>query len=156
MYLWRAGSGQKSAGTEKLAGPGQRRGPSSGAWGSAEPGTPPPGRRGKHSCLWSSVLRWDKIYFAYVCACVCAQSCPTLWPHGLQPARLLCPWDSPGKNTGVGCHFLFQGNLPDPGIKPALQADSFQLCHLGSSNITLSYSKFMLFHQNYVKLKCKQ
>ena len=35
-----------------------------------------------------------------------AQSCPILWPHGLQPARLLCPWDSPGKNTGVGCHFI--------------------------------------------------
>ena len=29
-------------------------------------------------------------------------------PHGLQPTRLLCPWDSPGKNTGVGCHFLLQ------------------------------------------------
>ena len=26
-----------------------------------------------------------------------------LWPHGLQPIRFLCPWDSPGKNTGVGC-----------------------------------------------------
>ena len=33
-----------------------------------------------------------------------------LWPHGLQPARLLCPWSFPGKNTGVGCHFLFQGS----------------------------------------------
>ena len=30
----------------------------------------------------------------------------SLRPHGLQPARLLCPWDSPGKNTGVGCYFL--------------------------------------------------
>ena len=29
-------------------------------------------------------------------------------PHGLQPTRLLCPWDFPGKNTGVGCHFLLQ------------------------------------------------
>ena len=29
-------------------------------------------------------------------------------PHGLQPTRLLHPWDSPGKNTGVGCHFLLQ------------------------------------------------
>ena len=29
-------------------------------------------------------------------------------PHGLQPTRLLCPWDSPGKNTEVGCHFLLQ------------------------------------------------
>ena len=29
-------------------------------------------------------------------------------PHRRQPTRLPCPWDSPGKNTGVGCHFLFQ------------------------------------------------
>ena len=29
-------------------------------------------------------------------------------PHGLQPTRLLCPWDSPGKSTGVGCHCLLQ------------------------------------------------
>ena len=38
--------------------------------------------------------------------------------HRQQPTRLFCPWDSPGKNTGVGCHFLIWGNLPDPGIKP--------------------------------------
>ena len=36
----------------------------------------------------------------------------SLWPHGLQPARLLCPWDSPGNNTGVGCHSLVQGIFP--------------------------------------------
>ena len=36
--------------------------------------------------------------------------------------RLLCPWDSPGSNIGVGCHFLLQGNLPDPGIEPASPA----------------------------------
>ena len=36
-----------------------------------------------------------------------AQSCPTLlWPRGVEPTRLLCLWDFPGKNTGVGCHFL--------------------------------------------------
>ena len=29
----------------------------------------------------------------------------SVWPHRRQPTRLLCPWDSPGKNTGVGCHF---------------------------------------------------
>jgi len=29
-------------------------------------------------------------------------------PRGLQPAKLLCPWDFPGKNIGVGCHFLPQ------------------------------------------------
>ena len=37
----------------------------------------------------------------------------------LKPARLLCPWNSPGKNTGVGCLFLLQGVFP-----PTLQADS--------------------------------
>ena len=37
-----------------------------------------------------------------------AQSCPTLEPPELWPTRLLCPWDSPGKNTGMGCHFLLQ------------------------------------------------
>ena len=37
------------------------------------------------------------------------QPCPTVCdPIERQPTRLLCPWDSPGKNTGVGCHFLLQ------------------------------------------------
>ena len=36
----------------------------------------------------------------------------TLRPHGLKHARLLCPWDSPGKNTGMGCHALLQGIFP--------------------------------------------
>ena len=39
---------------------------------------------------------------------------------GLQPAGLLCPWDSPGKNTGVGCHFLLQGTFPTQGSNPRL------------------------------------
>ena len=37
------------------------------------------------------------------------QLCPTLRPHRRQPMRLPRPWDSPGKNTGVGCRFLLQG-----------------------------------------------
>ena len=51
-------------------------------------------------------------------------------PLCYQPARLLCPWDSPGKNAGVGCRFLLQGGLPAPGTGPvspesaALQVDS--------------------------------
>ena len=43
--------------------------------------------------------------------CMCVKLlpwCPALWPYGLKPSRLLCPWDSPGKNSGVGCHFLLQ------------------------------------------------
>ena len=55
-------------------------------------------------------------------ACVLAKLlhlCLTfLQPFGLQPARLLSPWDCPGSNTEVGCHFLLQGSLPNPGIEP--------------------------------------
>ena len=39
----------------------------------------------------------------------------SLWSHGLYPSRLLCPWDSPGKNTGVCCHSLLQGIFPTQG-----------------------------------------
>ena len=45
--------------------------------------------------------------------CAHAQSCLTLlWPQGLQPTRLPCPWDFPAKNTGVDCHLLLQGIFP--------------------------------------------
>ena len=44
----------------------------------------------------------------------------SLQPHGLQPARLLCPWDCPGKNAGVGCHFLLQGIFSTQGSNPGL------------------------------------
>ena len=56
-----------------------------------------------------------------------------LQPHGLDPAKLLCPWDSLGKNIGVGCPP--PGDLPSPGIEPpssALQAGSLLLSHQGS------------------------
>ena len=49
-----------------------------------------------------------------------------LQPHGLEPTRLLCPWDHSSKNTGVGCHFLLRGIIPIQGSNP-LQADSFLL-----------------------------
>ena len=42
----------------------------------------------------------------------------SLLSHGLSPARLLCPWDFPGKNIGVGCYFLPQGIFLTRGIKP--------------------------------------
>ena len=48
------------------------------------------------------------------------QSCPTLVTHGLKPASLLCPWDFPGKNTGVGCHALLQGIFLIQGLNPYL------------------------------------
>ena len=48
-----------------------------------------------------------------------------MWPYGLQPARLLHPRDSPGKNTGVGCHFLLQGIFLTQGLSPGLLAGRF-------------------------------
>ena len=44
----------------------------------------------------------------------------SLWPHELYPARLLCAWNFPGKNTGVGCHYLFQGIFPTQGLNSRL------------------------------------
>ena len=41
-------------------------------------------------------------------------------PHRPQPARILCPWNSPGKNTGVGCHSVLQGILPTQGSNSRL------------------------------------
>ena len=63
-------------------------------------------------------------YTTCVCGSVVSNSLP---PHGLQPARLPCPRNSPGKNTGMGSHLTSPGDLSNPGIKPKsfiLQADS--------------------------------
>ena len=46
----------------------------------------------------------------------CAQSSVLSDSLQLEPARLLCPWNFPGKNTGMGCHFLLQGIFSNPGI----------------------------------------
>ena len=69
------------------------------------------------SFLWAWTGRikrklWSVSSLSYKDAAAAAkslQSCPTLCnPIRWQPMRLPCPWDSPGKNTGVGCHFLLQ------------------------------------------------
>ena len=46
------------------------------------------------------------------------------------PIRLLCPWYSPGRNTGVHCCALLQGDLPESGIKPDLLHHRWILYHL--------------------------
>ena len=59
----------------------------------------------------------------------------SLRPQGLQPNRLLYPWDLPGKNTGVGYHFLLQGIFPTQALNLHLihwQVDSLPLSHQGS------------------------
>ena len=63
------------------------------------------------------------------------QSCLTLRSHGLQPTRLFHLWNFPGKNTGVGCHFLFQGFFPTQGLNlglPHCRQSLYRLSHQGS------------------------
>ena len=57
------------------------------------------------------------------------------YPHGLQPTRLLCPGDSPDKNTGVGSHSLLQGIFPTHGSNPNIwhyRQTLYHLSHKGS------------------------
>ena len=81
-----------------------------------------------HGCRASSIF-----YKKSVSRLVMSNSLPL---HRLQPTSLLCPWNSPGRGTGMGCHYLLQGIfLTDPGTEPrspALQAYSFLLSHQGS------------------------
>ena len=59
----------------------------------------------------------------------------SLLPQGLEPARLLCPWDSPSKNTGVGCHPLLQGVFLTQVLSPGLllfRQTLYRLSHQGS------------------------
>ena len=75
----------------------------------------------KHAML-ELKLKWQLIHMEY---CTFLDHCglflvgklclTLLWPHALQPTKFLCPWDSPGKNTGVGCHFFLQGIFPTQG-----------------------------------------
>ena len=60
----------------------------------------------------------------------------SLRPRGLLPTRLLCPWDSPAKSIGVGCHFLLQEIFPTQGLNsglPYCRQTLYHLSHKGSS-----------------------
>ena len=94
----------------------------------------------------------------------------SLRPYGLQPTRLLCSWDSPGRNTGVGCHTLLQGIFLTQGSNLCLlcllhwQVDSLPLSHvespmpilyilyLSSVYLYTSYSAITLNHYIYSTL----
>ena len=69
------------------------------------------------------------ISIIYICVCVCVkvkvlvtQSCPTLYDSMdcSPPGSFLCPWYSPGKNTGVCSHYFFQWIFQTQGLKPGL------------------------------------
>ena len=92
-------------------------------------------------CKWLLWLNYQGSLEGYVY--VCPVMSDSLQPHGLQPARLLCPWNFPGKNTGAGCHFLFQGIFLTQGSNLCLlhllqwQADFLPLVPLGKTSVLL-------------------
>ena len=77
----------------------------------------------------------------------------TLWTVPLQAP---CPGDSPGKNTGVGCHFLLQGDLPNPGsepvslMSPALAGKFFTASATWEAQV---FSEYWRNHVNKNKIK---
>ena len=68
------------------------------------------------TCDCEEILRMRKVYFEDQSKVSVSRSVvsDSLRPHGLYPVMLLCLWDSPGKNTGVGCHSLLQGIFSQP------------------------------------------
>ena len=96
---------------------------------------------------------------ACVCVCVrtCAQLCPALFDSMDCSPSHSSLWDSPGKNTGVGCHFLLQGIFLTQGSNPCLlhllhwQENSLPLSHLGSP--TLKYKGRHLMVEKVLRIK---
>ena len=79
----------------------------------------------EHFSKWNKPVsegQTEHVFHLYAAAAKSLQSCPTLQPHRWQPTRLPWPWDSPGKNTGVGCHFLLQC------MKVKSESEVAQLC----------------------------
>ena len=67
----------------------------------------------------------------------------SLWPHGLGPTRLLCPWDPPGKNTGMDCHFLLQGIFLIQGLNLGLLQCRQILYSLSPQGSPIGYTWFI-------------
>ena len=80
--------------------------------------------------------------------------CPTLCdPMDWLATRFFCPWNSPGKNTGVGCHSLLQGIFPTRGLNPHLlrcRQILYHLSHQGSSKTKI----LLCYHCPYLLFCC--
>ena len=89
------------------------------------------------------------VFLTHLHMCVLSHSVISycLWPHGLKPFRLLCPWDFPGKDTRMGCHFLPQGIFLTQGSNMCLlhllhwHANSLPLSHQGNPYTTCALSQ---------------
>ena len=100
--------------------------------------------------------------YCYAVLCLVTQSCPTRWDLiDCSPPGSSVRGDSPGKNTGVGCHALLQGIFPTQGSNPgspALQVDSLPAGkpkNTGVGNLSLLQGIFPTQESNWGLLHCK-
>ena len=84
-----------------------------------------------------SLSQSDNIPFAVAAAPVASVMSDSVRPHRWQPTRLCHPWDSPGKNTGVGCHFLLQC------MKMKSENEVAQLCPTPSDPMDCTHSNIL-------------
>ena len=71
--------------------------------------------------LWGDILKLSEILIKGLISHMHAQLLSHVWLFATPwPAKLLCPWNFPGKNSGVGCHFLFQGIFLTQGSNPGI------------------------------------
>ena len=94
----------------------------------------------------------------------CSVLSHTLWPHGLQPARLLCPWRFSSQEHWSGLSCPPPGDLPNPGIEPrssTLQADSLpseppgKPKNTGMGSLSLLQGIFLIQELNWGLLLCR-
>ena len=93
---------------------------------------------------WSEQKLLEMSELPYAVPCAYSLSCPTLCDP------MDCPWNSPGKNTGVGCHALLQGIFPTQGWNPGLphcRQILYRLSHQRSPEIPClgTYSKINIY-----------
>ena len=116
-------------------------------------------RRAGNSSLKVRVEARDDVSLtSCVCVCVCVSPSVmsnSLWPHGLYPARLLCPRNFPGKNTGVDCHLLLQRIFPTQGLNLGLLHCRWCPYHL-SHTIWLEWSQWKKWEMAVVRIYLKE
>ena len=96
-----------------------------------------------YNVLVSGVQQIASVMHIHMSACMLSHVCLILTPWTVA-TRFLCPWNFPGKNTGMGCHLLLQNIFLTQELNLCLlcllhwQADSLPLCHLGSLHVHIS------------------
>ena len=105
------------------------------------PGSPVPG------ILQARTLEWLAISFSNAWKWKWSHSVvsDSSRPHGLQPTRLLCPWDFPGKSTGVGCHCLLHESCIDKSISLLDKFHFSETAAVLKSNFKIDYGYYFLF-----------